>query len=129
MPLRLSGNVAVITGGTSGIGEATAELFVEQGAQVVFTGRNVSKGHEIEHRLGGSARFVECDVRSEADVATSISRAVEVYGRVDCLFNNAGGGTNGSLETVTDAEFHDAMSLLLGSVVFGIKHAVPVMKR
>jgi NAD(P)-dependent dehydrogenase (short-subunit alcohol dehydrogenase family) len=125
---RLDGKVAVITGGTSGIGEATVELFVEQGATVVFTGRNAARGEEIAARLGGSARFVQGDVRSEDDIRRAIDAATGEFGRLDCLFNNAGAGVGGTLETVTQAEFRDATDLLLGSVIFGMKHAVPVMK-
>lgn len=126
---RLAGKVAVITGGTSGIGEATTELFVEQGARVIFTGRNAARGALIAARLGDSARFVEGDVKSESDIKAAIDAAVETFGRLDCLFNNAGGPTPGTMEAVTSEDFHHAMDLLLGSVVFGIKHAAPIMKR
>lgn len=126
---RLQGKVAVVTGGTSGIGEATAELFLEEGADVVFTGRDETRGREIEARLGPSALFHRGDVRREGDVAAAIALAVERFGRLDVLFNNAGGVTAGDLESLTPDDFHDAMDLLLGSVLFGIKHAAPVMKR
>jgi NAD(P)-dependent dehydrogenase (short-subunit alcohol dehydrogenase family) len=125
---RLRDKVALITGGTSGIGEATVEVFVEQGAKVVFTGRNTKKGEEIAARLGDAARFVSGDVRVEADIKRAVDATMDAFGRVDCLFNNAGGGTRGTLETVTQEEFDDAIGLLLGSVVFGIKHVVPIMK-
>lgn len=126
---RLRGKVAVVTGGTSGIGEATAELFAEEGAQVVLTGRNAAKGEEIARRIGSAARFVQGDVRDEASIQAAIGFAVETFGRLDCLFNNAGGPTPGTMEEVTPDEFRYAMDLLVGSVVFGIKHAAPVMKR
>ena len=94
---RLDGKVAVITGGTSGIGEATAELFIAEGAKVVLTGRNEAKGEEIAARLGAAARFVAGDVREEADVKRAIDAAVGAWGRLDCLFNNAGGGSAATL--------------------------------
>ena len=125
---RLNGKVAVITGGTSGIGEATVELFVEEGARVIFTGRNKDAGRAIADRVGTAAYFVQGDMSREADIKSAIDSAVERFGRLDCLFNNAGAGTRGTLETVTSEDFHDAMDLLVGSVVFGIKHAVPFMK-
>lgn len=125
---RLDGKVAVITGGTSGIGEATAELFVAEGARVVFTGRNVDKGATIAERLGPNALFVAGDVQNEDDIARAITAATDSFGRLDCLFNNAGGPTPGAMETVTPANFRYAMDLLVGSVVFGIKHAAPIMK-
>lgn len=125
---RLSGKVAVITGGTSGIGEATTELFIAEGAQVIFTGRNEAKGAELAARLGASARYVRGDVRSEADIKAAIETAVRDFGALDCLFNNAGGPTQGGLQDVTPENFRYAMDLLVGSVVFGIKHAAPIMK-
>src|SRR5215212_1659392 len=99
---RLEGKVAVITGGTSGIGEATVRLFVQEGARVVFSGRSEEAGTALAAELGPSARFVRADVTREADVKATIDVAVE--------------------------QFHYAMDLLLGSVIFGIKHAAPIMK-
>ena len=125
---RLSGKVAVITGGTSGIGEATVELFVAEGARVVLTGRNAAKGEEMAAKLGDNVRFVAGDVLNESDIKRAIVTATSEFGRLDCLFNNAGGGTTGTVETVTQDEFRHAMDLLVGSVVFGMKYAVPVMK-
>ena len=72
MGARLEGKVAVITGGTSGIGESTAELFVQQGATVVLTGRSVEKGQAIADRLGDSAHYMEADVSKEDDIANTI---------------------------------------------------------
>ena len=129
MAERLSGKVAVITGGTSGIGEATVELFVTEGARVVLTGRNADKGEAMAAKLGDGTRFVEGDVRNEADIKRAIDAATTEFGRLDCLFNNAGGGTTGTVETVTQEEFRHAMDLLVGSVIFGMKYAVPIMKQ
>lgn len=128
MPNRLTGKVALITGGTSGIGEATVELFVAEGAKVLFTGRNTDKGAEMENALGANARFFRADVRNEQEVKASIDKTVELFGRIDCLFNNAGGRTGGQADTITQEDFDDAMNLLLGSVLFGIKYATPYMK-
>ena len=126
---RLSGKVAVITGGTSGIGEATVELFVTEGARIVFTGRNREKGEALAEKFGSAVRFVQGDVRHEQDIKQAIDTAVGEWDRLDCLFNNAGSGMTGTLETVTQEQFRDAMDLLVGSVLFGIKYAVPVMKK
>lgn len=125
---RLDGRVAVITGGTSGIGEASVELFVQEGAKVVFTGRNADAGEALAARLGQHARFVQGDVRREADIQRSIEAAAESFGRLDVLFSNAGGPTRGELETFTAEDFEDAFNLLLGSVLYGMKHAAPIMK-
>ena len=124
---RLDGKVAVVTGGTSGIGEATVELFAAEGARVVFTGRNAVAGDAVAARTG--ARFVAGDVRREDDIRVAIETAVGEFGRLDCLFNNAGGPTPGDLETVTPEQFSYAMELLVGAPLFGIKHAAPVMAR
>jgi NAD(P)-dependent dehydrogenase (short-subunit alcohol dehydrogenase family) len=125
---RLEGKVAVITGGTSGIGEATARRFVAEGARVVIAGRSEQKGEALARELGKAARFQRTDVMREADIAAMIDEAVAAYGRLDCLFNNAGAPTPGTLDTVTEEDFDFAMRLLVGSVVFGIKHAARVMK-
>jgi NAD(P)-dependent dehydrogenase (short-subunit alcohol dehydrogenase family) len=125
---RLKDKVAVITGGTSGIGEATVELFIAEGAKVVIVGRNADKGRQMAAHHGASAMFVSADVRQEAQIAAAIETAVQRFGRLDCLFNNAGGPSAGGVESVTHDNFTDAMELLLGSVVFGIKHAAPIMR-
>ena len=125
---RLQGKVAVITGATSGIGEATARIFASEGARVVIAGRNVDKGEAIARTLGDRALFQHADVMREADIAALIDLAVARFGRLDCLFNNAGASSRGTLETVTEEDFESSVRLLVGSVVFGIKHAARVMK-
>ena len=125
---RLEGKVALITGGTSGIGEATVEVFVENGAKVMLAGRNAEAGEAIAARLGENARFVRADVTREEDIAAAVAATTETFGRLDCLFNNAGGPTLGGPEDLSREQFTYAMDLLLGSVLFGIKHAAPVMK-
>ncbi|MFM8754244.1 MAG: SDR family NAD(P)-dependent oxidoreductase [Phenylobacterium sp.] len=124
---RLDGKVAVITGGTSGIGEATVELFVAEGANVMIVGRNADKGAGMVDALGGSARFHRADVRSEAEIQAAIEAAVQAFGGLDILFNNAGGGTQGNVTDFTEAQFDDAMRLLLSSTLYGMKHAAPHM--
>lgn len=88
----LDGKVAVISGGTSGIGARTAALFVEQGASVVVGGRREVEGKELVASLGPRARFVQVDVAVESDVERLIGRTVEDFGRLDILVNNAGIG-------------------------------------
>ncbi len=128
MAKRLEGKVAVITGATSGIGEVTAEIFIAEGASVILAGRTEEKGRKIAERLGEKAVFQRADVMDEADIKALVDLAVSQFGRLDCLFNNAGGRSEGTLETVTPDDFDYAMRLLLGSVVFGIKHATIAMK-
>lgn len=124
---RLQDKVAVITGSTSGIGEATARRFAAEGAKVVISGRNAERGRALAFELGSDTRFLAADVRRERDIAALLDFAIAEFGRLDCLFNNAGGSTFGTLETVDEEQFDEAMHLLLGSVVFGMKHAVRVM--
>ena len=125
---RLAGKVALITGGTSGIGEASVELFIQEGCKVMIAGRNAAKGAAMVQALGANARFVAADVTREADIKAAIDATVEAFGRLDCLFSNAGGPTPGGPMTVTGEDFGYAMNLLLGSVVFGIRHAAPIMQ-
>ena len=130
MTKRMEGKVAVVTGGTSGIGARTAEVFVEHGAKVVIAGRAVDKGEALAEKLGDSAVFVRTDVTEEADVKAMIDTAVDRFGRLDCLFNNAGsGGPGGRIEDVTLADFEAGFSVLVGGVFLGIKYAAPVMKK
>src|SRR5579864_3748276 len=98
---RLEGKVALITGGTSGIGEATVELFVAEGARVVIAGRNEKKGAEIAAASGGAARFFRADVTKEDDIRNAIHFARDSLGRLDILFNNAGGSTKGGVDSFT----------------------------
>ena len=125
---RLEGKVAIITGATSGIGEATARLFAHEGAHVVVSGRNVEKGEAVAAALGGQALFVPADVSREAEVRALVDATVARFGRLDCLFNNAGAPVRGDLDSVTEANVDQGMRLLVGSVLFGIKHAARVMR-
>lgn len=125
MSERLKGKIAVITGGTSGIGEATVELFVSEGAKVVFCGRSKEKGEALAARVGENALFVVADVTKEADIKLTIDTAVEQFGGLDILFNNAGGPVLGSLTEVDEDKIHYSMQLLYSSAVLGMKHAIP----
>ena len=115
---RLEGKVAIITGATSGIGEATARIFAAQGARLLIAGRSVDKGEALARELGERVDFQRADVMKEADIAALVDTAVKKHGRLDCLFNNAGAPTPGTLESVTEQEFTYAMQLLVGSVLF-----------
>jgi NAD(P)-dependent dehydrogenase (short-subunit alcohol dehydrogenase family) len=127
MPGRLEGKVAVITGATSGIGEATARVFVREGARVVIAGRSEERGSALAAELGKEAVFRRADVMHEAEIAAVIDDAVKRFGKLDCLFNNAGAATPGEIDTITEEQFDYGMKLLVGSVMFGIKHAARVM--
>ncbi|HKC70529.1 MAG TPA: SDR family NAD(P)-dependent oxidoreductase [Terriglobales bacterium] len=91
--MRLHNKVALITGGTSGIGEATALLFSQEGASVAITGRSVERGQKLADRIkaaGGHALFLECDVRLANHCRRAVEETLKAFGRLDVLFNNAG---------------------------------------
>ncbi len=96
----LDGKVAIITGGTSGIGARTAELFVEEGARMVIAGRRQAEGKGLAKNLGPAASFVRTDVTKETDIKAMIDHALAKFGRLDCLFNNA--GYPGRLASIAD---------------------------
>jgi NAD(P)-dependent dehydrogenase (short-subunit alcohol dehydrogenase family) len=118
----------IITGATSGIGEATAQCFAAHGAKLLLAGRTVEKGTALADQLGDCAVFQRADVSREADVQALVDAAMTRFGRLDCLFNNAGASVPASLDTVTEQDLTGGMQLLVGSVLFGIKHAARVMK-
>ncbi|MAZ03789.1 MAG: 2,5-dichloro-2,5-cyclohexadiene-1,4-diol dehydrogenase [Sneathiella sp.] len=127
---RLQDKIAIVTGGTSGIGLRTVEVFAEEGAKVVFSGRREKEGQEIADRLGENVSFVRADASVEADMQSLIIGTAEKYGKLDCLFNNAGGPAPvGSIETVDFDQAMSAVTLLFGGVLLGIKHAAPIMKK
>ena len=126
---RLEGKVAIITGGTSGIGRRSVELFAEEGACVLIAARREEKGRKLAEALGARVDFLKTDVSSESDVKRMIDRCVDRFGRLDCLFNNAGApAPGGSIATIPLAGYEQALSVLLGGVLLGMKYAAPVMR-
>jgi NAD(P)-dependent dehydrogenase (short-subunit alcohol dehydrogenase family) len=124
----LAGKVAVITGGTSGIGARTAEVFVTQGAKVVIAGRRDGPGEKLVQRLGAAASFRRTDVTREAEVKALIDHALSRFGRIDCLMNNAGSGSQRApLAEVDLDDFDAAIAVHLRAALAGVKHVAPVM--
>lgn len=127
---QLEGKVAVITGGVSGIGEAAVRLFVQEGAKVVIADIQDEKGHTLTKELGIDSVYIHTDVSQEADVKAAIELALEKFGRLDCMFNNAGYvGVSGEIETISVEGFDQTMGVLLRGPFLGIKHAAPIMKQ
>ena len=125
---RLENKVAIITGGTSGIGRRTVEIFAEEGAFVLIAARREDYGRKLVDRLGDKVDFLKTDVSLETDVKRMIDYAVDRFGKLDCLFNNAGvPATHGSIATIPLEDYEYALSVLLGGVFLGMKHAASVM--
>uniref|UniRef100_A0ACD5WMU7 Uncharacterized protein n=1 Tax=Avena sativa TaxID=4498 RepID=A0ACD5WMU7_AVESA len=125
---RLAGKVAVITGGASGIGRATAEEFVRNGAKVVLADVQDDLGHAVATELG--ATYTRCDVTDESQVAALVDLAVSRHGKLDVMFNNA--GVVGSLSrpplgSLDLADFDAVMAVNARGVMAGVKHAARVM--
>ena len=128
MSNRLANKITIITGATSGIGEATARRFIEEGATVVLAGRSEEKGEALAKELGERAVFKRTDIMSEDDIAALVDFTVDKFGRLDCLFNNAGAGDRTTVDSFDEQEFARIMRLLVGAPAFGVKHAARVMK-
>ena len=131
MTKRLQNKVAVITGGASGIGRGIARLFVEEGAQVVIADIQEEMGMKLVEELGSdNAAFIKADVTRESEIEHSISTAVERFGGLHCMVNNAGaGGYSGAVEDLTEEAYHRDMNLLMYGVYMGMKHATPHLKK
>ena len=119
--------MALVTGGNSGIGKATAILFARQGARVVIAARRAEEGEatvaEIR-RNGGEAIFVKTDVALAADAEAVVKRTVAEYGRLDCAFNNAGVSGGGLLHEVTEADWDRMIDVNLKGVWLGMKYQI-----
>jgi len=126
---RLAKKVALITGGASGIGEGTVRLFVTEGASVMIADIQDERGQRLAAELGDRAAYVHTDVSREADVQAAVADTVKRFGRLDCIFNNAGyGGVGGRIEAIPIDGFDATIGVLLRGVLLGMKHAAPVMK-
>jgi NAD(P)-dependent dehydrogenase (short-subunit alcohol dehydrogenase family) len=129
---KLSNQVAIVTGGTSGIGKATALLFAEEGAGVVITGRRAALGEHVAKEIQQSGRrglFIQADHRQAADCSRVIEHTLSEFGRVDILFNNAGIVTSGTAETTTDEVWNDTIATNVTAVWQMCKLVIPIMKR
>ena len=127
--MRLNGKVAVITGAASGIGAASARRFVQEGCRVVLGDIQRERGDALVAELGSAAVFKVCDVTREEDVAALVDLAVDHFGQLDIMFNNAGiVGSVGPIDTTVAAEWSATLDILLNGVLYGMKYAARVMK-
>lgn len=126
---RLDNQVAVITGGASGIGKASVKLFVKEGARVVIADILDDYGQSLAEEMGENALFLHTDVSQEDQIKASVDLAKEKFGRLDCMFNNAGiPGAGGPIDEIPSMGFDITVAVLFRSVFYGMKHAVPIMK-
>lgn len=122
--------IVLVTGGTSGIGKATALAFADGGAKVVLTGRREKEGADVAAqitRTGGTAAFVRADVAREADVAQAIDFVLATHGRLDVAFNNAGVEIKGPLHEVTEEHYRRAFDINVWGVLNAMKHEIAAM--
>jgi meso-butanediol dehydrogenase/(S,S)-butanediol dehydrogenase/diacetyl reductase len=129
---RLAGKVAIITGAASGIGRATALRFAAEGAAVVVNDINEAAGNEVAAEIcaaGGRAEFVRADVGNEGEVDALIRRAVDQFGKLDVLHNNAFTTRLGMVGQITPDQWRGAMDVTLHGTFYGMHFALPVMAR
>jgi len=128
---RFTGKVALITGGTSGIGRATAIAFAEQGVDVVIAGRREAEGAEsltLVQKAGGQGLFVRVDVNDESEIEAMVAKTLERFGRLDFAFNNAGVGGLGRATMTATADIYDQiMNVNVRGVFFSMKHQIPAI--
>ena len=129
MTKRLENKVALITGGTSGIGAETARLFINEGAKVVISGRSEEKGELLSKELGENSKYLLSDVTKEKDIENSVTETIKEFGKLDILFNNAGGPVGAGIEKVTQKDIDYGVHLLLSSVILGTKFAIEPMRK
>jgi len=127
--MKLKDKVAIITGGSKGIGFGCAKVFVQHGARVVISAKGCERGEAAEAELikaGGEAMFVPCDVRSEPGMRDLVARTVERFGRIDCIINNAGWHPAAmTIDQISVEDFEGLLRLNLTSTFMGCKFALP----
>lgn len=126
---RMSGKIALITGGTKGLGLATAEAFVREGARVVVAARTEREVAETAERLGDNAVGVALDVTDYASWERAIQQTEDVFGGLDVLVNNAGTASYGHIETYSLEDWHHIVDVNLHGTFYGMKVAIPLLKR
>tara|TARA_R110000850_G_scaffold189247_10_gene315126 strand:- start:25602 stop:26348 length:747 start_codon:yes stop_codon:yes gene_type:complete len=126
--MRLSGKTALITGGTSGIGLATARRFVQEGAKVAVTGRDESKFEDVAKILGDSALIIKAEVRSQADMKKMSGQIKEHFGGLDIYFGNAGRALDSPLDTTDEALYDELMDTNVKGLFFSMQAVAPLLR-
>jgi len=129
MSERFKNKVAVVTGGNSGIGLATARAFVREGAKVAITGRSDATLKAAQKELGPDVLAIKADFSRVSEIATAMDRIKERFGRIDALFVNAGIGKFVPVEEVTEAFFDETMATNLKGAFFTVQKAIPLLSR
>ncbi|HET7378113.1 MAG TPA: SDR family oxidoreductase [Anaerolineae bacterium] len=132
MRTRLLGKTALITGGTSGIGEATARVFAAESAKVAIMGRRRELGERVISQIrqsGGEAIYIESDVTRSIDCSRAIDETLAAFGRIDILFNNAGIVAPGTLENTSEADWDRSFEVNVKGVYLMTHAIIPVMRR
>ena len=121
MPGKLEGKVAVITGGNSGIGEATSRLFAKEGARILLMARREQEGLKVQESInneGGEATFIQCDVGDVESVESAVTKAFNTYGAIHILFNNAGGGAGGDFPNTSTENWNQTINVNLNGTFY-----------
>jgi len=127
---KLEGKVAIVTGGNSGIGEATAHLFAKEGAKVALMARRVEQGLKVQEAInkeGGEAIFIRCDVSDRSNVDSAVEEAVSKYGTVNILFNNAGAGAGENFPNEEDEGWNRVIAINLSGTFYMSRAVWPHM--
>ena len=127
--MRLQGKICIITGGGSGIGRAACLLFAREGATVVVADKSVSAAEQVAASAGNGATSLEVDVAESASVKRMIDAAIQKFGRIDVLVNNAGYGFTGNVVETDEDAWNKLMQVNVNGVFFGCKYAIPEMAK
>src|SRR5450432_410988 len=127
MPKKLEGKIALVTGGSSGIGLATAKRFVAEGATVVITGRRKEVLEAAAKEIGPAATAIQADASSLADLDRLFAQIKLEHGRLDVLFVNAGGGEFATIDNYTEEHFDKTFATNVKGLVFTVQKALPLM--
>jgi NAD(P)-dependent dehydrogenase (short-subunit alcohol dehydrogenase family) len=136
MGINYQDKIVIVTGGSKGIGKGCVIEFVKAGAKVIFCSRNVEEGQIVEREIqslnkhGGEAHFVKCDMRNSEDIQNLIQTAVQRYGRIDCLVNNAGWHPpHKPIDEFSVEDFRDILNLNVVSIFTACKLALPYLRK